>query len=145
MATGHIARTGTPRGRTTIRKGGSLTGLHGPTSKPIKLWTFDSKPGTTIARLEQAYLGALSAVDRIEERSRASAASGKFTPEGVKDDALKFALSDLVPSLHKARQTIRKARPKSPTANRSSRSQDRTGRTLPGPSGEWKSERFFAK
>ena len=52
----------------------------------------------------------LDAVDQIEAHTRSNAASGKFTPEGVKDDALKFALSDLVPSLHRARMTIKKAK-----------------------------------
>ena len=55
-------------------------------------------------------MSGLDAVDRIEARTRSNIASGKFTPEGVKDDALKFAISDLVPSLHKARTTIKKAK-----------------------------------
>ena len=99
-----------PKGSLTIRKGGSLTGHHGPVSRPVKLWPFNSKPNTTLARLETAYMSGLDAVDRIEARTRSNAASGKFTPEGVKDDALKFAISDLVPSLHKARTTIKKAK-----------------------------------
>ena len=99
-----------PRGRQTIRKGGSLTGNHGPVSRPVKLWTFNSKPNTTLASLETAYMSGLDAVDRIEAHTRSNAASGKFTPEGVKDDALKFALGDLVPSLHRARMTIKKAK-----------------------------------
>jgi hypothetical protein len=99
-----------PKGRQTIRKGGSLTGMHGPVSRPIKLWPFNPKPNTVLARLETAYMSGLDAVDRIEARTRSNAASGKFTPDGVKDDALKFALSDLVPTLHSARTTIKKAR-----------------------------------
>jgi hypothetical protein len=98
------------KGRTTIRKGGSLMGMHGPTSRPIKLWTFDAEPNTTFALLEQAYLSALDAVDRVEQRNRSSTASGKFTAAGVKDDVLKFALNELVPALHKARTTIQKAK-----------------------------------
>jgi hypothetical protein len=50
---------------------------------------------------------------------RSSTASGQFTPQGVKDDALKFALSDLVPALHRARTTIKKA--KSELAERKSK------------------------
>src|SRR5262245_35867001 len=99
-----------PKGRATIRKGGSLTGLHGPASKPIKLWAFEAQPDTTLARLEQVYFSALAAVDQIEERSRKSAASGKFTAEGVKADALEFTLNNLVPSLLKDRRTIEKAK-----------------------------------
>ena len=99
-----------PKGRPQIRKGGSLTGMHGPVSRPIRLWTFDAKPNTLLARLETAYMTGLDAVDRIEARTRSNAASGKLTSEGVKDDTLKYALSDLVPSLHKARTTIKKAK-----------------------------------
>ncbi|HEY7248694.1 MAG TPA: hypothetical protein VH678_32930 [Xanthobacteraceae bacterium] len=109
MGTTHIGR-GTPKGRTTIRKGGSLTGIHGPTSRPIKLWTFDPEPNTIFAQLEQAYFSALDAVDRVEQRTRTSASTGKFTAAGVKDDVLKFALNELVPALHKARLTIKKAK-----------------------------------
>ena len=103
-------QSGMPKGRQTIRKGGSLTGLHGPASRPIKLWPFEPQPNTILAQLERAYFAGLDAVDRMEERTRSSATSGRFTPAGVKDDALKFALNDLVPSLHKARQTIKKAK-----------------------------------
>jgi hypothetical protein len=98
------------KGRQTIRRGGSLTGMHGPVSRPIRLWTFDAASNTTLARLEQAYLSGLEAVDRIEEHTRSNVASGKLTPEGVKDASLKFALSDLVPVLHKSRSTIKKAK-----------------------------------
>ena len=55
-------------------------------------------------------MSGLDAVDRIEAHTRSNVASGKFTPEGVKDDALKFALGDLVPTLHRARTTIKKAK-----------------------------------
>jgi hypothetical protein len=43
-----------PKGRTTIRKHGSLSGLHGPSSRPIKLWVFEPN-NATLAKLEQAY------------------------------------------------------------------------------------------
>src|SRR5262245_55561556 len=99
-----------PKGRTTIRRSGSLTGLHGQKSRAIRLWPFEAKPNTTLARLEVAYMTGLDAVDRIEECTRSSTASGRFTPDGVKDDALKYAMSDLIPALHRARTTIRKAK-----------------------------------
>ena len=59
-----------PKGRQTIRKGGSLTGANGPMSRPMKLWAFESKPNTTLAKLEAAYLAGVEAVDRVEERAR---------------------------------------------------------------------------
>ena len=99
-----------PKGRQTIRKGGSLTGAHGPMSRPMKLWTFESKPNTTLAKLEAAYLAGVEAVDRVEARARDNATNGKFTPEGAKDDVLRFALKDIVPELHRARTTIKKAK-----------------------------------
>ena len=59
-----------PRGRQTIRKGGSLTGANGPVSRPMKLWEFEPKPNTTLAKLEAAYMAGVEAVDRVEERAR---------------------------------------------------------------------------
>jgi hypothetical protein len=41
-----------PKGRQTIRKGGSLIGG----ARRIKLWEFDSKPNTTIARMAWAIM-----------------------------------------------------------------------------------------
>jgi hypothetical protein len=99
-----------PQGRSTIRKRGSLSGIGGPVSRPVKLWPFDPKPNTILARLQTAYMSGLDAVDRIEDRTRSAAASGKFTPDGVKNDALQFALSDLIPALHRSRILIRKAK-----------------------------------
>src|SRR4051812_12085695 len=95
-----------PKGRQTIRKGGSITGVTGKVSRMIKLWPFDPPPNTTLARLEAAYMSGLDAVDRIEAHTRTAAATGRFTPEGVKDDVLKFALNNLVPDLNRARTTI---------------------------------------
>jgi hypothetical protein len=100
----------TLKGRNTIRKNGSVTGATGQTSRLIKRWRFSPKPNTTLARLELAYMSGLAAVDQIEDRTRSNAASGKFTPEGVKDDALKFALNSLIPDLHKARIAIKRAK-----------------------------------
>ena len=99
-----------PRGRQTIRKGGSLLGFHGPPSRRIKLWTSDPKSDTTLAQLEHAYFAALESVDRIEERSRRNAATGKLTPEGMKADVLQFAGSDLLPGLDRARESISSAK-----------------------------------
>lgn len=98
------------KGRNTIRKGGSVTGATGQTSRIIKRWRFDPKPNTMLARLEAAYLSGLDAVDLIEERKRIASTDGKLTPDGVKDDALTFALKQLVPNLHRARMTIKRAK-----------------------------------
>jgi hypothetical protein len=98
------------KGRNTIQKNGSVSGATGQTSRMIKRWRFDPQPNTTLARLEAAYMTALASVDSIAERKRSNAANGKFTPEGVKDDALSFALNGLIPNLHKARMTIKRAK-----------------------------------
>lgn len=99
-----------PKGRPTIRAGGTLTGMNGKKSRPIRLWPFSTKPNTPIAQLENAYISALDVVDKIETRTRNSSASGRFTSEGVKADALKYAVSELVPVLHRARNTIKRAK-----------------------------------
>jgi len=46
----------------------------------------------------------------MQTRGREHAASGKLTAEGVKHALLQNALSDAVPSLHHARQTIKNAK-----------------------------------
>src|SRR5262245_31030992 len=99
-----------PKGRSMIRKGGSLTGTHGPVSTPIRLWQFDSQSNPTLARLEADYMAGLNAVDRVEARTKVATESGKFTPAGVRDDVLSFTLDELVPSLHRARRSIAKAK-----------------------------------
>ena len=134
-----------PKGRTTIRKSGSLTGLHGQRSRAIRLWPFDAKPNTTFARLETAYMSGLNAVDQIEEHTRSTTASGRFTPQGVKDDALKFALSDLIPSLHRARTTIKKAKGRWQSGNRNFISKCTIRQTLLLHFGEWKFAPFFGR
>jgi hypothetical protein len=96
------------RGRSTIRRNGSVTGATGQISRAIKRWSFDPKP--ELARLEASYFVGISAVDRAEEFAASSKASGKFTPEGVRDHVLNFALKNLVPDLHKARMTIKRVR-----------------------------------
>jgi hypothetical protein len=76
----------------------------------IKRWRFNPEPNTLLARLEAAYMSGLDAVDRIEERTRSNKTSGKFTREGARDDVLNYALSSLIPGLHKARLTIKRAK-----------------------------------
>jgi hypothetical protein len=52
-----------------------------PLSRPVGLWTFDPEPNTTLAKLQDAYLGALQAVDQVEVRRSEVMSSGKFTVE----------------------------------------------------------------
>ena len=98
------------KGRSTIRHGGTITGIGGKQSKSIPVWTFEAKPDTTIARLERAYLTGIESVDRTEARNKSSAASGKYSEQGVRDDVMRYALNDVVPDLHRARTTIKKAK-----------------------------------
>lgn len=98
------------KGRSTIRRNGSVTGATGQTSRMIKRWRFSPEPNTTLARLEAAYMAGLDAVDRIEERTLSNKTSGKFTREGARDDVLNHALNSLIPDLHRARLTIKKAK-----------------------------------
>jgi hypothetical protein len=100
----------TLRGRGFIRKNGSLTGATGQTSRMIKRWRFNPEPNTLLARLEAAYFAGLESVDLVETKTQINKTSGKFTREGARDDVLNYALNSLIPDLHKARLTIKKAR-----------------------------------
>jgi hypothetical protein len=98
------------KGRMTIRAGTSEDKRNGRENKRVRLWDFDPKPGTTIAKLEGAYLGALSSVDAVIARRDEATKSGKFTADGVSNDVLQFALSEAVPLLKRGRNAIASAR-----------------------------------
>jgi hypothetical protein len=94
------------KGRRTIRKtlpGQQTTGPH------VGLWDIQTRPGSTLHRLEQVYLSALSSVDQIEGRKAESAKSGKFTADGLKADTLQFAVQ-LSPTFSRGRHQIAAAK-----------------------------------
>jgi hypothetical protein len=70
----------------------------------------DGAPGTTKERLRLAYHAAINAVDAIETRKADTLKSGKLTATGAADDALQYALTDLVPQFKKGRDTIQAAK-----------------------------------
>ena len=69
----------TPKGRMTIRAGlpGALRA--GRANRRIRPWTFEAKPGSTLVKLEKAYMEALAAVDSVAARRDTAAKSGQFT------------------------------------------------------------------
>jgi len=79
-------------------------------SKIIGLFTTQPKPGSTLERLETDALAALASRDKVKARAKEHEASGRFTPAGAKQATLQSALSEGVPSLYRARQTIKKAK-----------------------------------
>jgi hypothetical protein len=90
-----------PKGRQTIRKNGG---------RRTRLWELTDSKIPAVQRLEQAYLSGLSTMDLVEARHAKNKTDSRFTPEGVRDDLLKFVLNDAVPALHQGRVTIRKAK-----------------------------------
>src|SRR6266436_4375856 len=97
-----------PKGRTTIRRevntsmpGNPMVPV-GRANKRIPLWELAAQPGTTIAKLEKAYLDSLAAVDGLAGHKSAAAKSGKFTPEGLQDDLRQAALN-LTPTFKRGR------------------------------------------
>ena len=76
-----------PKGRHTIRR---VT----PSNRSARLiepWAIKSTPGTTLEKIEQAYVDALAAVDQVEVRRAEAKWSGKFTHAGVTADVRAFA------------------------------------------------------
>src|SRR5262245_6717924 len=106
----------TMEGRITIRreKGSGAPGdplqPYRPRSRTIEPWVLEGAAGSTLAKLEQAYMDALAAVDAVEDRKASAFKSGKFTSQGVVDDALMFAASTCAPKLRRARQVLEAAR-----------------------------------
>jgi len=92
-----------PKGRQTIRKGGG---------RRTRLWELSGSNNPTVQKLEGTYLAGLGAMDRAEARHAAIKVDPRFTPDGVRDDLLKFVLTDAVPKLYQGRMVIKKARDK---------------------------------
>src|SRR5262245_20180455 len=106
----------TMKGRITIRRekgsaapGDPLNPMR-PRSRTIEPWTAEAPAGSTLSKLERAYLDALESVDAVEDRKASAAKSGKFTPQGVVDDTLAFAASTSAPKLKRARQALEAAK-----------------------------------
>src|SRR5215510_7261365 len=104
------------KGRMTIRKetNSSLPGnpLLPADSRPnerTRLWDIESKSGTTVAKLENAYLGAFDAVDKLGEYRDEAVKSGKYTPEGLRDLVLQKALESTT-VLKAGRNAVEKAK-----------------------------------
>src|SRR4029453_10416681 len=93
------------KGRMTIRAGSSEDKRNGRANTRVRAWDFNPKPGSTMAKLESAFLGALTAVDSVITRRDDATKSGKFTTDGVASDVLNFALSEAVPVLKRGRNT----------------------------------------
>src|SRR5215471_16219564 len=98
------------KGRLTIRAGSSEDTRNGRRNTRIRPWEFNPKPGTTIAKLESAFLSALTAVDAVSFRRDEATKSGQFTADGVASDVLNFALSEAVPALKRGRNAIAAAK-----------------------------------
>jgi hypothetical protein len=94
----------------TIRAGASTDVRNGRNNKRIKSWDLQAKPNSTVEKLERTFLASLVAVDQVTHRRDEATKSNRFTPEGVGQDVLQFALKDIVPILGRARATVRQAK-----------------------------------
>lgn len=116
---------GKPLGRMTIRKG--LLGDQ-PSARVVGTWNWDAKPGSTLEKLQAAYLSGLDAVDKFDAKRVSLEKDVRFTPEGRRDQLLEYAAKDLAPALKQGRNAVerakqdlaaRRANLKPPTADKS--------------------------
>jgi hypothetical protein len=121
-----------PKGRMTIRSGTSSDKRNGRDNRRIRAWDFNPNPGTTLAKLESAFLGALTAVDSVIARRDDAMNSGKFTADGVAGDVLNFALNEAVPVLKRGRVAIAAAK------REASELKDKLKLGAPDTSDQWK-------
>jgi len=120
------------KGRFTIRAGRSDESRNGRQNKRIRGWEFEPKPGTTIAKLENIFLGALNSVDAVIARRDDATKSGRFTPDGVNNDVLQFALNQAVPVLKRGRDAIASAKQEAAALR------EKTKLRVPGTGDPWK-------
>ena len=76
----------------------------------IRMWTLESKPGSTVEYLERAYLGALSAVELAENFGHQLAADTRYTDQGRQDQFKSHVLQQAVPVFQQGRRTISRAK-----------------------------------
>src|SRR5262245_57933122 len=104
------------KGRMTIRRetNSSLPGgnpLQPMDSRPnarTRLWEIEAPPGTTVAKLEKAYLGAFDVVDKLGVDRDEAIKSGNFTEQGLRDLVLQKALESTT-ALKAGRNVVEKA------------------------------------
>ncbi|MCP1915908.1 hypothetical protein J2R96_008388 [Bradyrhizobium elkanii] len=82
----------------------------GRSNREIRMWDLHSKPGSTVERLERAYLGALSAVDLAESIGSQLAADNRYTEQGRQDQHRNHILHQAVPAFHDGRRAISRAK-----------------------------------
>jgi hypothetical protein len=92
-------------GRGTLRRGAT-----GPSAVRIPAWGFAFQPKTPGSRLERAYVDALSTLDEFEDLAATARKSGKFTDAGIVQEIGQHALAKSIPTLHRGRETVRRAR-----------------------------------
>ncbi|MGX1354537.1 hypothetical protein AB7M49_008162 [Bradyrhizobium elkanii] len=76
----------------------------------IHFWEIKSKPGSTVERLEKAYLNTLAAVDLAESIGRQLRADARYTKQGQQDQHRNHILHQGVPVFHQGRRAISKAK-----------------------------------
>lgn len=95
-----------PLGRMTIRKGLVSEGK----SRIIGLWNIEAKPGSTVERLQGAYLAGLDAVDQFDAKRESLAKDTRYTDQGRKEQLLDFAAKDLAKHLRRGRDIVERAK-----------------------------------
>jgi len=103
------------KGRQHVRAGAPGDVRDGRQNRRIGAWEFTPKQNTTLEKLEKSFLASLVAVDQVTHRRDEAIKSNRFTPDGVGQDVLQFALKDVVPVLGRARATVRQAKSEAET------------------------------
>jgi len=76
----------------------------------IHFWEIKSRPGSTVERLEKAYLNTLAAVDLAESIGKQIAADNRYTEQGRQEQHRNHLLHQAVPVFHQGRRAISKAK-----------------------------------
>jgi hypothetical protein len=77
---------------------------------PERLWPFQSSSSTTVKNLEDAFRASLGLTGRLADHKASLASSGRFTPQGVNDEAMKYVKREVLPSVAKGHLALDRAK-----------------------------------
>lgn len=84
-------------------------GLHDP-AKRVSKFVFDGPDGSSVAKLRNAYVGAIEAVHGLRGKRSEAEGSKRFTALGLSEHVAEYAMTGQIPAVRRARAVVEKVR-----------------------------------